>query len=54
MIDLFLHSLVLLQVEKEQLDEFEILEQYADENTSFVSNVSAVNRILLNKKVKNL
>ena len=39
-----------IQVEKDELDEFEILEQYADDNASFLSNVSAVNRVVHNVK----
>ena len=39
------------QVEKKELDEFEYLEHYADDNVSFLSNVSAINSALVNKKV---
>lgn len=38
-------------MELDELQEFELLEQYADDNASFLSNVSAVDRILTNHKV---
>lgn len=41
---------MLTQVEVEELQEFEILEQFADDNASFLSNVSVVNRVLDQKK----
>ena len=34
------------QAERGELEEFEILEQYADDNASFLSSLSAVNRVL--------
>ena len=36
----------MLQVDKKELEEFELLEQYAENNTSFCSTVSTVERIL--------
>ena len=44
-------ELLLFQIEEAELDEFELLEQYADDNASFLSNVSAVNRVLNQHKV---
>jgi hypothetical protein len=38
------------QVENEELHEFELLEQFADDNASFLSNISAVNRALTQKR----
>lgn len=38
-------------MEFEELEEFELLEQYAEDNASFLSNVSAVNRMLSDHKV---
>ena len=38
-------------VEVEDLEEFELLEQYADDNASFMSNISAVNRVVQENKV---
>ena len=32
--------------EEGELEEFEMLEQYADDNASFLSSLSAVNRVL--------
>jgi len=39
------------KVEHDDLEEFEFLERYAEDNSSFLSNVSAVNRILSQNKV---
>jgi len=33
------------------LDEFELLEQFAEDDASFLSSVSAVNKVLQQKKV---
>ena len=38
-----------LQVERGELEEFEILEQYADDNASFLSSLSTVNAVLQDK-----
>lgn len=42
---------LLTQIESEELQEFEILEQFADDNASFLSNVSVVNKVLSEEKV---
>ncbi len=39
------------QVEADELEEFMLLEQYADDNASFLSSVSAVNRAVQQKTV---
>ena len=39
------------EFEQDELEEFELLEQFAEDDASFMSSVSAVDKVLQKKKV---
>ena len=45
-------KLFFFQCEAEELEEFEILEELADDDVSFISNVSTVNKVVTHLKVR--